>query len=190
MRLTHSQFTRGWVVQEIATKAPAVMFWADEEVDWLVLAQVCEELGSHHHLRAKFKIRSSDIKYHYRRFVEPDMTSHHANRVNFIYELQRARGLRYSDDRDRVFAWLGHFSASMSGKEIATLQAVYENDWSVFDVYIDVATRSLKSQTDDSSGIGLIALVAVQHKSLRSQHSTHGKVEEVSGSNDRNSLPS
>ncbi|KAF2213482.1 hypothetical protein CERZMDRAFT_39207 [Cercospora zeae-maydis SCOH1-5] len=164
-----SWFTRGWVVQEIGTKAPATMFWGDEEIDWATLAQVCEDLNDYHHLRARFRLKTSDIRSFFRRFVEPDMTSHHANRVNFIYEIQRARSLRFTDERDRVFAWLGHFSAKMSGSEIAAFKAAYSEEVSLAQVYTEAATRALRGEAENTSGTGLIALAAVQHTSLSRQ---------------------
>ncbi len=79
-------------------------------VDWDTLASVCERLKRHHRLRSALGISTSDVAFLYRRFVEPDENTHHANRFNFMYELQRARHLSFSDDRDRVFAFLGHYS--------------------------------------------------------------------------------
>ncbi|GAW14007.1 hypothetical protein ANO14919_033990 [Xylariales sp. No.14919] len=103
-------FKRGWIVQEIGTSTPATIIWGDATIDWDTLANVCEKLKSYHHLRNTLAITTSDISFLFRRFVEPDENTHHANRFNFVYELQRARHLRFSDDRDRVFAFLGHFS--------------------------------------------------------------------------------
>ena len=45
--------------------------------------------------------------------MEPEASSYHANRYNFVYELHRARKLKLSDDRDRVFAFLGHYALSL-----------------------------------------------------------------------------
>ncbi|KAG8530270.1 uncharacterized protein KY384_004771 [Bacidia gigantensis] len=161
-------FTRGWIVQEIGTRASATLFWGDEEIDWTVLHTVCETLTAYHHLRTRLNIRTSEIKYVFRRFVEPDMTSHHANRVNFIYELQRARGLKFTDHRDRVYAWLGHYSKPWTFKSFAELlTADYEK--TLAEVYIDVAKLALKAALKENinDGSGLIVLAAVQHMHLR-----------------------
>ena len=72
------------------------MFWGNSEMEWTILHSVCENLTDYHLLRSKFNIRTSEIKYVFQRFVTPDITSHHANRVNFVYELHhRARGLKF-----------------------------------------------------------------------------------------------
>ncbi|KIW45228.1 uncharacterized protein PV06_03630 [Exophiala oligosperma] len=159
-------FKRGWIVQEIGTKAPATMFWGGSEIDWETLHGVCERLTDFHHLRSKLNIRTSDIKYVFQRFIEPDQKSYHANRFNFIYELHRARGLQLTDALDRVFAWLGHYSVRGKNQQLAMLEAKY--DKSVAEVYTDVAKRSLLGENDEATGSALIALAAVQHKSLPS----------------------
>ncbi|KAF2722920.1 hypothetical protein K431DRAFT_283428 [Polychaeton citri CBS 116435] len=112
-----------------------------------------------------FSIRTSEIKYVFQRFVEPDLESHHANRVNFIYELHRARGLKFSDDRDRIFAWLGHFSARMTNQELSAMEADYQSTEA--QVYTDVAVRALKGDIDNGNGLALITLAAVQHMDLQ-----------------------
>ena len=81
-------------------------------MDWMVLHRVCEKLTDYHYLRKRFDIRTSQIKYVFKRFVEPPRDSYHANRFDFMYELHRARGLKVTDQRDRVFAMLGHYSVS------------------------------------------------------------------------------
>ncbi|KAI1453486.1 HET-domain-containing protein [Annulohypoxylon moriforme] len=163
-------FTRGWVVQEIGTKAPATLFWGDAEIDWQRLYSVCERLADYHHLRKTFDIRTSSIKFFFQRFIEPDKSSFHANRFNFLYELHRARGLNFTDDRDRIFAFLGHYSlqpAHCPNRELASIEANYEI--TVEQLYRDIARRALQGGQGDSA---LIALAAVQHthKSLISNH--------------------
>ncbi|KAK4508517.1 hypothetical protein PRZ48_002256 [Zasmidium cellare] len=158
-------FKRGWVVQEIGTEAQASLFWGDMEIDWNVLSKVCRKLSAYHHLRSTYSIRSSDIKYFHQRFVKPDMASHHANRVNFVYELHRARCLRFTDDRDRVFAWLGHFSLQFSNRQLTTLRADYHN--SVAKVFVNTAKRAIEGDTHKTDGNALMTLAAVQHVSIQ-----------------------
>lgn len=134
----------------------------------MVLCNVCEKLGSYHLLRSRLDIKTSSIKYFHQRFIEPDLDSHHANRNNFIYELHRARGLKFSDDRDRVFAWLGHFSLCKSSQMLQALRADYRS--STTQVYIDVARRALMADTEKIDGSALITLAAVQHLSPQSHH--------------------
>ncbi|KAI3324074.1 heterokaryon incompatibility protein-domain-containing protein [Xylariaceae sp. AK1471] len=154
-------FKRGWIVQEIGTGTPAIIKWGDAEISWDTLASVCEKLKSYHRLRSTLGITTSDICFLFRRFVEPDESTHHANRFNFIYELQRARDLRFSDDRDRVFAFLGHFSAR-SHHPLAcgpvSIAANYTK--TVEETYIDVAVRILQA----NPAALCIVLAAVQHR--------------------------
>ena len=122
------------------------------------------------------------IKYVFQRFIEPSKTSRHANRFSLMYELHRARHLRVSDSRDRVFAILGHFSVRTGNAELAALKADYEK--TTAEVYVDVAVRAL---TGDSS---LITLAAVQHPDLPSStkapNQASGQIRPV----DENTLPS
>ncbi|KAK4079051.1 hypothetical protein Trihar35433_156 [Trichoderma harzianum] len=121
-------FKRGWIVQEIGTAAPATMFWGDAEIDWKILHSVCESLTDYHHLRKELNINTSDIKFLFQRFIEPDATSHHANRFNFLYELHRARSLNFTNDSDRIFAFLGHYSltsADFFNSELASITPNY-----------------------------------------------------------------
>ncbi|KKP06722.1 hypothetical protein THAR02_01211 [Trichoderma harzianum] len=158
-------FRRGWIVQEIGTAAPATMFWGDAEIDWTILHRVCESLTDYHHLRKELNINTSDIKFLFQRFIEPDATSHHANRFNFIYELHRARSLNFTNDRDRIFAFLGHYSLTsthFSSSDLASITPTYT--MSVEQVYTDLAKRSLRGSQGDSA---LITLAAVQHPAGR-----------------------
>lgn len=136
------------------------MIWGEATIDWEMLASVCERLKSHHHLRSMLGITTSDISFLFRRFVEPDDATHHANRFNFVYELQRARHLRFSDDRDRVFTFLGHFSISSCHSLSCgplSIQADYTK--TVEQTYIDVAVRILRT----NPAALYIVLAAVQH---------------------------
>ena len=92
------------------------------------------------------------------------MESHHANRINFIYELQRARKLRFTDSRDHVFAWLGHYSLQMTSEELSTMRADYGK--TVTEVYVETAKRALRGDIGKTDGSALITLAAVQHINL------------------------
>jgi hypothetical protein len=182
------QFKRGWIVQEVGTRASSTIFWGDAEIDWEVLYNVCEELTHYHHLRTEFDIRTSEIKFLFQRFVEPDASSYHANRFNFIYELHRARGLKFTDQHDRIFAFLGHYALGMvdspDPKSVA-IQPDYTK--TVEQVYIDVAKWALKSIQGSSA---LIALAAVQHLSLPSRHTLEKQQDIGTPAPDKNRLPS
>jgi hypothetical protein len=134
--------------------------WGDSTVDWNILANVCEKLKGYHHLRSALGIRTSDISFLYRRFIEPNEKTHHANRFNFVYELQRARHLRFSDDRDRVFAFLGHYSVrSLHPLGCGPVSITADYTKTVEQSYIDVAVRILRQHSHATS----ILLAAVQH---------------------------
>lgn len=143
------------------------MIWGQSEMEWRALHRVCEKMADYHHFRKRFNIRTGDVKYAFERFIEPDPESYHANRFNFIYELHRARHLQITDQRDRIFAWLGHYSILTPNKELAGLAADYRK--SVAELYIDVARRALTGANDERTGSALIALAAVQHMTLPSR---------------------
>lgn len=90
-----------------------------------------------------------------------------------MYELHRARSLKVTDPRDRVFAMLGHYSVSgpnldgVKNTALATMKADYNK--TIKKVYTDVAIRAL---TGDTS---LLALAAVQHMSLPSSEEAPDK---------------
>ncbi|KAI0424366.1 heterokaryon incompatibility protein-domain-containing protein [Xylaria sp. FL1042] len=153
-------FKRGWVVQEIGTITPAIMKWGDAEISWDTLANVCEKLKGYHHLRSMFRINTSDIPFLFRRFIEPDDNTHHANRFNFVYELQRARHLNFSDDRDRVFAFLGHFSVrSQHALGCGPVAITADYTKTVEETYINTAVQILQV----NPAATCIVLAAVQH---------------------------
>ncbi|KAI1359640.1 heterokaryon incompatibility protein-domain-containing protein [Xylaria arbuscula] len=154
-------FRRGWIVQEIGTGAPATIKWGDAEISWETLASVCERLKRYHHLRSSLEISTSDICFLFRRFIEPDETTHHANRFNFIYELQRARHLHFSDDRDRIFAFLGHFSVhSLHPLACGPVSIVADYAKTIEETYIDLAVGMPQA----NPAALCIVLAAVQHR--------------------------
>jgi hypothetical protein len=136
------------------------MIWGDAAIDWDTLASRCERLKSYHHLRSTLGITTSDISFLFRRFVEPDENTHHTNRFNFVYELQRARHLHFSDDRDRVFAFLGHFSVrSLHYLGCGPVSIVADYTKTVEQTYINVAVQILRA----NPATACILLAAVQH---------------------------
>ncbi len=136
------------------------MFWGDVAIDWNILASVCERLKSYHDLRSRLGIMTSDISFLFRRFIEPDENTHHANRFNFVYELQRARHLHFTDDKDRIFAFLGHFSVrSLHHLGCGPVPIVADYAKTVEQTYIDVAMQILKA----NPATVCILLAAVQH---------------------------
>jgi hypothetical protein len=137
-----------------------------------MLARVCERLKPHQQLRNTLGVTTSDISFLFRRFVEPDEKTHHANRFNLVYELQRARHLRFTDDRDRVFAFLGHYSVrSEHPLSCGPVSITADYTKTVEQTYVHVAVQILRA----NAGAVCILLAAVQHNqdSLPSQHVTN-----------------
>lgn len=123
------------------------MFWGDAEISWDLLSDVVAVLNEkYHHLRSRFSVATPNIRYLYRRFVEPEdaIVDQYHRRGNFIYELHRARHMRAEDPRDRVYAFLGHFSLRKKSTTptLTSLAANYGRP--VEDVYCDVAIRGLE----------------------------------------------
>lgn len=92
-------------------------------------------------MRKHFCLRTTDIKYLYKRFVEPDRAGRHANRLSLMYELHRAAHCRLTDPRDRVFAFLGHYAVREGNPQLAAIRADYTK--SVEEIYYDIAERAL-----------------------------------------------
>ncbi|KAK4221646.1 heterokaryon incompatibility protein 6,OR allele [Podospora fimiseda] len=156
----HAWFRRGWIVQEIGTTTPATMHWGNSQIEWEMLATICNRLKGYHRLRNALGISTSDISFLYRRFIPPDENTHHANRYNFIYELQRSRHLQFTDDRDRVFAFLGHFSTDlMHPLSCGRISITADYTKNVEQTYIDLAIKVLK----ENPTAAYILIASVQH---------------------------
>ncbi|KAI1298337.1 hypothetical protein F5Y03DRAFT_398124 [Xylaria venustula] len=136
----------------------APLIWGEAEMEWLTLSGVCERLQGYYHLRRKFKIRTDEVRYLFHRFTKPGRRANHGNRFQFIYELHRARRLKFSDQRDRKN---------------------YER--TAAEVYSDVAKRALQGERGTADDSALITLAAVQHTRL--QTGTTVRPETTSNSN-------
>ncbi|KAJ2992898.1 hypothetical protein NUW58_g2016 [Xylaria curta] len=163
-------FERAWIVQEIGTTSPATLLWGAHSIDWGTLYQVCERLTAFHHLRRHFNINTAKVKFVFQRFVPPDLATRHANRLSFIYELHRARHLKATDPRDRVFAFLGHYSVTEGkNKELQRLEPDYHPmTGTIPRVYSNAAACALRGGGTEG---GLIVLGSVQHLSLPADYS-------------------
>ncbi|KAL7943855.1 heterokaryon incompatibility domain-containing protein [Trichoderma barbatum] len=166
-------FHRIWIVQEIGTTAPATLYWGDAEMDWDMLSFVAGILNErYHHLRSRFFIGTSNIRYLHKRFVEPDIEyDQFHNRGNFAYELHRARHLLAQDPRDHVYAFLGHFSIGKGSEELQRLVVDYSK--SIEEVYFDVAVRGLRGAND------LMMLAATHHSRPNGKRRAPGNDEDI-----------
>ncbi|KAI0974172.1 heterokaryon incompatibility protein-domain-containing protein [Xylaria arbuscula] len=119
------------------------------------------------------------VKFVFQRFVPPDFATRHANRLSFVYELHRARHLRATDARDRVFAFLGHYSvAEGENKNLRCLEANYDPTiWPVSRVYSHAAACALRGGGAEG---GLIVLGSVQHLSLPSTYREWDELRQTS----------
>lgn len=134
-------------MQEIGTRTPATLFWGEAEISWEVLSVVVAVLNErYHHLRARFAVMTPNIRHLHRCFVEPEevIISQRHRRGSFVYELHRARHMLAEDPRDRVFAFLGHFSLYKNSTPPGLREMVANYQRSVEDVYCDVAMRGLE----------------------------------------------
>ncbi|KAI1301973.1 heterokaryon incompatibility protein-domain-containing protein [Xylaria venustula] len=172
-------FERAWIVQEIGTTAPATLLWGSCSMNWDTLYRVCDRLTGFHHLRRHFNIDTAKVKFVFQRFVPPDFATRHSNRLSFVYELHRARHLRATDARDRVFAFLGHYSvAEGKNKNLRCLQANYDPAiWPVSRVYSHAAACALRGGGAEE---GLIVLGSVQHLSLPSTYREWDELRQTS----------
>ena len=124
-------------------------------------------------MRKNFGLRTTDIKYLYKRFVEPDRAGRHANRFSLMYELHRAAHCRLTDPRDRVFAFLGHYAVREGNPQLAAIRADYTK--SVEEIYYDIAERALLGDP----GKTLITLAVVQHPRLPSKTSDGSRARQL-----------
>ena len=115
-------------------------------------------------------MKTAYLRYIFERFVEYDLNDDHQNRANFLYELHRARHLNFTDDRDHIFAWLGHYSFEKSNTALSALVADYTKNLN--EIYYDMAKRALEDGKAITDGTGLIALAAIQHMQLPSSDKT------------------
>lgn len=80
---------------------------------------------------------------------EPDENAHHANCLNFVYELQRACHLQFSDGRDRVSAFISHLSVrSLHPLSCRPVSITADYAKTVEQTYINVAVRILRANPD------------------------------------------
>ncbi|KAL8917298.1 MAG: hypothetical protein Q9208_008019 [Pyrenodesmia sp. 3 TL-2023] len=151
-----------WAFQEIGTQAATTSYWGDSECDWDLICGVARHLSDFHYMRTNFDLMTTDIKYLYKRFVEPDRAGRHANRLSLMYELHRAAHCRLTDPRDRVFAFLGHCAVREGNPQLAAIRADYTK--SVEEIYCDIVERALLGDP----GKTLVTLAVVQHPRLPS----------------------
>ncbi|KAJ3575796.1 hypothetical protein NPX13_g3907 [Xylaria arbuscula] len=124
---------------------------------WFRRGWIVQEIGT----GAPATIKWGDAEISWETLAKPDETTHHANRFNFIYELQRARHLHFSDDRDRIFAFLGHFSVhSLHPLACGPVSIMADYAKTVEETYIDLAVGMLRA----NPAALCIVLAAVQHR--------------------------
>ncbi|KAF2247431.1 HET-domain-containing protein [Trematosphaeria pertusa] len=118
-------FERLWVVQEVALARCAVAVWGTEEIDFQKISsaiRTCKAVLPEH------KLCTANVLDH----SSPD--------IDLLQVLAWARGLKCSDDRDRVYALLGLPTLGLGRSPI-------EPDYtqSVSDLYYEIACRAMAS---------------------------------------------
>ncbi|KAK0101813.1 hypothetical protein ONS95_006963 [Cadophora gregata] len=139
-------FTRVWIEQEAGMGRPMHLFWGEQEYDWKLISVVSDILNRQHKpLRNRYDLRPSRVAYLDKRFI--DLTVRHGGKdyypgASFVNKLNFSRTKASTDPRDRIFANLGHFSATVLLESPPAFEADYTRD--MVGLYIDVAIRTLK----------------------------------------------
>lgn len=153
-----AQFDRKWILQEIGTDAPSVLFWGQASLDWDHLAKAADLVKNYGYtLRRQYDLLIWKPWYMEGLF---DPSSYKSKPLDFTYELHRARWQLASDPRDHVFALLGHPAAQEGPDGERVIEADYTK--SVEDVYHQISVHMLRK------GDSLMILNAVQHESVDS----------------------
>lgn len=96
-------FNRLWVIQEIHLASNAIIHLGPASIDWKVLVSFCIRIAIHHHdlLRTYgLGLVSTVVLLSILRFQDPN--------ADILYVLEKGYFKECSDDRDRVYAFLGH----------------------------------------------------------------------------------
>jgi hypothetical protein len=142
-------FTRVWTVQEAALGGNPQILWGTTEMPWAQLIGVNQWLLS----------KARHIWY----YMRPWLNDAHGRGFwmliwpmpNFVEVLARAKQLHCSDERDRIFAFLGSPKALLGENGAVIMRPDYEKNFR--EVYLDFATAWLET----TQWLGLLS--AVEH---------------------------
>jgi hypothetical protein len=124
---TCSWFDRSWVVQEVCLATSATVMWGDEEIQW-------------EHLRLAIQLFRKKLPRH--KLLSSIFSLNDEN--GFIQTLTWAKGLKCTDDRDRVYAFLGLSFEKDSHSTIATR---IEPDYTIstYQVYYNLGVKAVEA---------------------------------------------
>ena len=169
-------FKRVWTVQEVAVAAECRMFWGSASVDIADVLEICVWLSRKSDLYPTVQRIVGSIRYRYGRelalyfhYNTHRPVSWQQSRVGLAYTAARykeqtlcgvlhaSRGLKATDPRDHVYAFLG-CPAAKDGEGHTLVDADYTS--SIHDLDIRLAHALMKSPTE-----GPFTLSAVHHES-------------------------
>ena len=136
----HSWFSRVWTVQEAALGKDPCILWGATEIPWKQVIGVNQWLLSKaRHVWYYLKPWLNDV--HGRGFWLPIWPM-----PNYIEVLARAKTLHCSDDRDRIYAFLGSPKARVGDSDEVIIRPNYDKD--VRAIYTDFAVAWLTKTHD------------------------------------------
>jgi RNAse (barnase) inhibitor barstar len=142
-------FTRVWVIQEAALGRDAFILWGATEIPWAGLLEV------QHWLLSKAKQVWFENKLFLNDLHRPGYWIASTQVPNFVEVLARGKPLGCTDERDRVYAFLGSPKAQIGEGNTMVMRPDYEKDFR--EVYLEFGIEWLKKTND------LCLLSAVEH---------------------------
>ncbi|KAE9378498.1 HET-domain-containing protein [Stipitochalara longipes BDJ] len=152
--LCHPWFSRLWVIQEVGKCKSALALFGENEMDFNDIMILAARLSSERLLVDRFgvNLRLHPFSVFPTKFQEVIDGPHHVN-LDFLEVLQDTRTQQATDEKDYVYALLGHPSAIIHGKLIV------EPDYnkSAPDLFFEIATKLIQETNS------LRVLSAVRH---------------------------
>lgn len=114
----HPYFTRIWVIQELGLANMPVVLVGDSEISWATLLEC--SLFLRRDDRTLHQMPLGGVRAHHYTLTDwSSQTKRHwfvprASNRSFLAVLDQTRCLEVSDERDRIFAFLGHPTATMA----------------------------------------------------------------------------
>ncbi|ROW16484.1 hypothetical protein VPNG_02712 [Cytospora leucostoma] len=138
----HPWFERGWVVHEVSLSKAAVVCWGESRIDWLwVLRSVTWALRRSISVYRTFCMPQWDLyrMMYTSRYKDEAITLWPKDEFvvdSFIDALDTARSVGYTDDRDRIYSFLG-LPVSAEIRDVVSIN--YANTKTVSQVFQDFA---------------------------------------------------
>lgn len=133
-------FSRSWVLQEVGLAASAILAWGGLSLDWNAVGSTALFLVRH----AKAMLDTlglteavQNVCYAYTAF------SPFTPLDSFLHLLNKSRGLKSTDPRDKIFAFLSHATASTS-----SISGPHYRNIDAYKDYLDLVVHFLPSLQD------------------------------------------